>query len=62
MQRSKHLQSHHAEDCRHLLRLTQGPSGHLILETAPILEGSKEALLEAIKPLIQEQVLRFAGE
>ncbi|KAL9583745.1 MAG: hypothetical protein Q9212_002532 [Teloschistes hypoglaucus] len=58
--RAKKPLSDRTEDRQLLLHLTQSSSGHLILETAPILKGSKEALLEAISPLIQQQILRFS--
>lgn len=62
MQRAKYPLSDRTEDRQLLLRLTQGSSGHLVLETAPILEGSKEALFKAMSPLIQQQMLRFSGK
>ncbi|KAL8640319.1 MAG: hypothetical protein Q9228_002749 [Teloschistes exilis] len=60
MQRAKCPLSDRTEDRQLLLRLTQKSSGHLVLETAPILEGSKEALLKAMSPLVQQQMLRFS--
>ncbi|KAL8692272.1 MAG: hypothetical protein Q9218_002665 [Villophora microphyllina] len=51
----------HAEERQTLLVLTQDASGHLALETAPVLEGSGHTLVDAITPLIRKQISNISG-